>query len=539
MQFYQRVHDLTVDLVRHPSVTETPGEDALAGHIAELLKRMPVFVRHPERLELYVLPTEHDFTTRRNVIALARGAGPRTVALAGHVDVVTVANYGPLERLAFDPDALLPALIAELEAVHARDEDQERALRDLKSGAYMPGRGALDMKSGVAMGMALIERFAEADARTGNLLLILTPDEENYSHGMRSAVAQARAICSTHGLAPVLSINLDATYGDGTVQEVCMGSVGKLLPFAHVLGRPSHAGAPFDGVNATLIAAELVREVDGNPEYADADGAATGQAPGPAPVVLRSVDLKRHYDVTTPDQAFVAFNMLTGSRSPHQVLDAMQRAGEHALASVEALLRERAARANAHYGVTRGQVCLMSALIAPQDLAALESHLSNELHASNVLDAAQQISARVIAQSGLSGPAIVFGFAPVFYPLVRIPSDSSEERRVRAWVAAAAAACGVPVCFRPLFTGISDMSFLGAGGAEEGWAAWRSNAVATARWHVPEAGRHGLGAPVINIGPSGVDFHQRTERVHQLMSFETTPQLVWRVVEAALADKQP
>jgi arginine utilization protein RocB len=530
MQFYQRVHELTLSLVTHPSVTETPGEDTLADHIAALLRAMPVFARHPGRLELHVLPTGHDFTPRRNVIALVRGSGQRTVALAGHFDVVSVANYGLLEPLAFDPQALLPALIAELEAAPTRDADQEHALRDLKSGDFMPGRGALDMKSGCAMGMALLEHFAEQPRRLGNLLLILTPDEENYSHGMRSAAGQARALCERHGLTPVLSINLDASYLDRG-QDVFMGSVGKLLPFAHIIGRASHVGAPFDGVNAALIAAELVREVEGNPDYADPDGAGDPAAKL-VPVTLRAADLKRHYDVTTPEQAFVAFNMLTGSRTPDQILDALMRAGEHALDAVFSQLGARATRANASFGVNRGRVYRLSDLISRADLALLDPGV--EGRGLNALDVALHVSSRVIQSAALAGPAVVFGFAPVFYPLVRVIPESDAERQVQGWVRAAAAACEVPVNFKPVFTGISDMSFLGTSGAPGVWEAWRANAVADARWRIPETAQQGLGAPVINIGPSGFDFHQRTERVHMQMSFETAPQLVWRVIGAAL-----
>jgi arginine utilization protein RocB len=43
-----------------------------------------------------------------------------------------------------------------------------------------------------------------------------------------------------------------------------------------------------------------------------------------------------------------------------------------------------------------------------------------------------------------------------------------------------------------------------------------------------------LDVPVINIGPWGRDYHQRTERVNMPYAFEVVPELIWRVVNDLL-----
>ena len=53
--------------------------------------------------------------------------------------------------------------------------------------SFLPGRGLLDMKSGIAAGIAVVEAFAADPARRGNLLFAATPDEEDRSVGMRAA----------------------------------------------------------------------------------------------------------------------------------------------------------------------------------------------------------------------------------------------------------------------------------------------------------------------------------------------------------------
>src|SRR5690349_11774728 len=112
--WYTQVRDLTLTLVRCPSVNGTPGEREFAGYIRDVLAAHPYFQTHPEHLRLEPIPGDpHE---RANVFALVRGSGPATVVLAGHYDVVSVANYGALEPWAFDPEALLPRLRADLEA---------------------------------------------------------------------------------------------------------------------------------------------------------------------------------------------------------------------------------------------------------------------------------------------------------------------------------------------------------------------------------------------------------------------------------------
>jgi hypothetical protein len=101
-----------------------------------------------------------------------------------------------LGPLAFKPDELLAALIADLES-RPLNATEQQALDDFNSGAFLPGRGILDMKSGIAAGKAVLEAFAEEPDRSGNLLLIATPDEERGSRGMRS-LRDALAVSLAH-----------------------------------------------------------------------------------------------------------------------------------------------------------------------------------------------------------------------------------------------------------------------------------------------------------------------------------------------------
>ena len=165
----ERAKELTVRMVRAASVSESGGEQGFPDGLVELLREMPYFQAHPQ--DVWVERIENDPLGRRNVYALVRGNGAESVVLTGHYDVVDVRNYGPHVDVAFDPEALLPRLIADLEA-NARSEAEHRALADLKGGEFLPGRGALDMKSGLAAGLVALERFAALPERVGNVLFL-------------------------------------------------------------------------------------------------------------------------------------------------------------------------------------------------------------------------------------------------------------------------------------------------------------------------------------------------------------------------------
>jgi arginine utilization protein RocB len=544
--WFTLVRELTLALVRFPSVTNTPGEVAFAQYFYDLLAERPYFATNPDDLRIERAPA--DPHGRSNVFALVRGAGPETVVLTGHYDIVSTANYGDLEPYACDPEALLPSLIADL-AAGAQSAADRQALDDLQSGAFMPGRGALDMKSGLAAGTAVLDRFAALPERRGNLLLIATPDEEQTSEGMRAAAARLPALAAAWGLAPVAAINLDSTgdRSDGRDgQAIFMGSVGKLLPSVYLVGRDTHAGAPFDGVSANLLAAEVTRRIECSPELADS---AEGET-APPPVVLKQADLKQGYDVTTPAAAWCYYNLLTHSWSPSEALAKIVRVVEQALDEAMALLGARARRYAELASVDlvapswRPQTLTFAELkrralerggaVAEAALGELIERLRGDLSVDLPLYC-RQVTELLWRHSGLTGPAAVVGFASLYYPRVFVGDAPGRQARLRATAARQAEQLaqetGVSIRLRPFFPGISDMSFLGCADAPDELALVLENTPAWgSRIHFDYAGARELDLAVINVGPWGRDYHQRLERIYMPYSFGVMPELVWRIV---------
>ncbi|CAN5596374.1 M20/M25/M40 family metallo-hydrolase [soil metagenome] len=543
--WYADVHQLTLELVRIPSLTNSAGETNFAQQLADLLTTWAYFQKYSSQLRR--LPTLNDLHQRENLFALVRGATAQTIVLAGHYDVVSIENYGALQPWAYDPEALLPRLIAELEG--STQPADAQALADLRSGNFMPGRGALDMKSGLAAGLAVLRRAAlQARPLPCNLLFVATPDEEQASHGMRSAVQQLPMLAAEWGLALTAAINLDSgvDVGDGGQgQTIFMGSVGKLLPAVYVVGRETHAGAPFTGVNATLLAAAITQRIECNVALTDTVAGETS----PPPVCLKQIDLKNYYDVTTPTAAWCYYNLLAHGRSASVTLDLFATEVRAAMTEALTTLQERARQYSLQIGrsVTlpemqpifltfaqlyeqaqqRDATALAEVLAAGQREFAADPAIDLPLYCSKIFAALWQCS-------GLTGPATVVGFASVHYPAAHVGDTTATERQLRQVIARQASAVArdfaTPVTLHPFFPGISDMSFLGGNLSAEDAALVNANTPVRSVQAGGAMPLTSLNLPTVNIGPWGRDYHRRTERVYMPYSFTVVPELIWRIV---------
>src|SRR5699024_7306542 len=123
-----------------------------------------------------------------------------TVILISHYDTVPTEEYGDLEPLACKPVELT-------EAMHSvKDELDDAAREDLESGDYLFGRGTMDMKSGLALHMGLIEK-ASTEGWPVNLVRMSVADEEVSSAGMRYCVNELLELEKEYDLTYTLSLN--------------------------------------------------------------------------------------------------------------------------------------------------------------------------------------------------------------------------------------------------------------------------------------------------------------------------------------------
>jgi arginine utilization protein RocB len=533
-----RVEAIALRLTAWGSETGSVGEAAFADQLIDLLRELPYFQAHPEDLRLVA---SHGEPLTRNVVALVRGKGRRTLALAGHFDTVSIDNYHALQPLACNSWALQTALIKTLSEQQTRSEQEERALADLAGGDFLPGRGLLDMKSGLAVAIACLERFAEDPDREGNLLFLATPDEERESRGMRSLRNALPALVQDLGIEIAGAVNLDVTSDQGDGEQgraVFAGTIGKLLPFALVIGLSSHAAYPFEGISAQAIGAGILAELEGNAALSDRDTTDIS----PPPICLEAKDLREGYEVTTPERFWIAFNWLYHAMTADQLFARFHASVERGATDAVARFADQARRYNAMTGRPPATLPAMPRVLTIAAVRQIAEEVQGEdfearfaaaqeaaTRIDNPLIASRHLATFLVDAARLSGPAVVIGFAGLHYPASRLNLDRSADRAFQGAIERARLGLADDparrVTWKPCFQGISDMSFLGL--AADSSAVVSDNTPVSRLVDRPPAAA--VRFPAVNLGPWGREFHQKFERVHRPYAFGVLPDLVMAI----------
>ncbi len=528
-----RARDWAIWLTEQPSVTGSIGEQELPLRLQARIRQILAF----DSCETWLIPAPNDLLNRACFALLVPGRGAETVLLTGHFDTVTTDDYGDLTDLATQPEALREALLARLATSTSPAEALARS--DLESGEFLPGRGLLDMKAGLAAGLAAAETFALDPERQGNLLFVAVPDEEVNSVGARALAAALPGLQKEKGLNVRAAINLDCIgdIGDGsTGRAVALGSVGKLLLTALIVGLPSHASHPFQGLNAGVLAAAIATRIEWAPEL-------TGGRPGVPPVLLSLKDNKQRYDVTTPEMSFATWNVLTQGRGAAEMMAAFEQlVGEALVSFLAESTRRRAAITGQTEDAPAVPVIHTSQLIQEALGIAGGAERLNALGLElqrlglSLLDQNERLTQEAWRLTGRTGPCVILGYGSLPYPAVRISQEPGAVQFLAAIEAArhrAVDRSGESITFTSFFPGISDMSFIGeASTADLGLISANTPAWATGLRWPGEVG----GVPIVNIGPWGRDYHTPLERVHQRYAFQTLPPFLLDAVQSFLRE---
>lgn len=537
----------TKRLVRIESIVGTSGEKEIAETLHALLAALPYFQQNPSYL--VKSPTLNDEIERYNVMAFVKGTkrpSGRTVILMGHLDTVGTDDYGALKSSACEPDGLRRELM--------RQELPDDLRRQLESGDWLFGRGALDMKSGLASHLYLLQYYSERpEELAGNIVFVAECDEEDGSHGILSAIRQLLAWQEEHGFDYIAAINADFVsprYPGDPNRYIYKGTVGKLLPAFYITGAETHAGACFEGLDPNWLAAELTRELNYNPELCNA---AHGEVGAP-PVTLKQTDLKPSYDVQTGLAAYVYYNMLIYTWTPKEALSRLKRHAEIAFGRALALYAERYRAYCRMSGEPERDIPWRPRVLTYDEMnrMLLSEHgdrygqhmerFKRELLLDRTLDL-RMYSLKVVEEAWRwmkdRSPAMVLFFASLYSPRVELSGSNDKELRLIEALDEAVRSVQDryehPIRIKPFFPYISDMSFVGISDDDESIAAEAAN---NPSWNSKllvdyEAIRQ-LDVPVINIGPYGMDAHKKHERAEIRYSMFIVPNITHRVVQRLL-----
>lgn len=315
MNIKDKIMNTLLELVSVPGIAGTKSEGLTAEKTLSILEDIPYFQQHRENLNL--IKIKSDPLNRSFVSALFCSSKPskKTIILTGHLDVVDIEDYGHLKELAFNPIELKKR-IKELPL----DKD---AINDLESGDYIFGRGTADMKFGLALHIELLRELSLRDDFEGNILFLAVPGEESNSEGMLAAVPHLLELNKKYGYKYIgLFVSeccIPKEIGDET-KRIYLGTAGKVMPLFLFVGKETHVYESFSGLNPNLLATELNRLLELNPDFCDINkGNIT-----PPPTCLKQTDLKELYSVQTPLMAASYYNVLTLNLSIDELIEKLK-----------------------------------------------------------------------------------------------------------------------------------------------------------------------------------------------------------------------
>lgn len=522
--------EILYELVGVRSDTGSAYEQALGEKIHELIAQNDYFKAHPDDFGMEYFD---DFLNRPVVWAYRQGKTNKTVLLSGHYDAVEIESYGNLKPYATQPDELKAKLCrTELEKAGVHDED---LFRDIEDENWMFGRGCADMKGGLAAAMEILfdDAYFESEKPECSLLFVAVHDEENISAGMRFAMPLVHRLQKKYALDFKLCLIGEPQVNDPALSDhvnMYAGGAGKVLPMILARGQLSHSAQALEGLNASYMISEIVREIEMNTDYISKDYGICVQPP----TVLMQRDLKPAYDVSLVEYAVAAINVLfLESISPEALMDQVEISCKKAMEAVS-LRYKKAFEVSASLGAVAPElfkgfapkVMRLGALIElvkekeddfEKTQMAVNQELSGKINKGELTlqQASVSYMQNLMDRSGLREPVVVIGIAPPYYPAVtsmRLPDGIAYIEKIYA---AAAASVGLSGSVEPYFAGMGDISYMMCSDAKAQNRLMQNLTLPKSVYDIPFEDIEALSMPSFWMGPRSKAIHQWTERVYK------------------------
>lgn len=541
----QKVELLTKTLVKIESVNGTEGEEKLAEFVKELLQTFPYFIENPHHLWVQSVP--QDPVNRKNIFAFVKGKkqSAKTIVYHAHLDTVGIDDYGHLKHIAYDADELKTYFMIQQKGAEVQ--------ADAASGDWLFGRGALDMKSGIAVHLVntlyFTERIKELE---GNVLLVINGDEESEHRGILAAVKELKRVKAEYQLDYVTAINNDfiaPLYEGDQTRYLYTGTAGKVLPCFYIHGRTVHVGDTLLGIDPNVIASELTRSIHNNMSLAEE---LEGEMILP-PTCLYQRDGKDAYNVQTAVYTHLYFNYFMYEKKINEVTNELLKVARQACKEVEHRLAHayedfcrRAQLPNRTLSFEVEVVTLHQYLLDLQ-IQGIDprSHIEQTLIKYESLEARMKAFKLVEALQALDAshkPRVILFYAPPYLPHnhVDVSTEKGHElvNVIHACVEKFTSETNEKFEVRKFFPYLSDGSFLSFSETQEEIQSFTRNFPG---WEfdqtIPFQEIKDLDIPSINLGVYGKDGHKWTERVYKPYSFKILPQFIQHVTTELLKTK--
>ena len=404
------------------------------------------------------------------------------------------------------------------------------------------------MKSGDANVIGIME-YISKDIKNfeGNIVFAAVCDEEGNSMGMLTFVPELIRLKEKFGFDYQAMLDPDyiapAYPGDPNVYQY-IGTVGKLMPTFYIVGKETHVGESFSGLDPNQIAAEITRRVNLNPEFSDV---VEGEVTLP-PITLKQRDLKPEYSVQIASKAILFFNYATHSSTPADVMNKMVKTGQECFENVVTALNERYEKfchmSGREYKALPWKARTMSfdSLVSEvrkevgDKLDDMIRSYAGEIMKDSRYDARDKTMKVVEYVHSLwsdKNPVLVVYLTPPYYPHIYVEGTRPKEKALIDAVnyAVTTTSSDYKLMQKKFLPCISDLSYTAAPKEPEAIDALRQNMPGFGViYDLPIEEMQALDLPVADIGSYGKDAHQFTERVETVYSYEVLPEILYKTM---------
>jgi arginine utilization protein RocB len=427
---------------------------------------------------------------------------------------------------------------------------------DLKSDAWIFGRGTGDMKAGAAAQCVLLAEYSEQSDFKGNILLLSVPDEENLSEGMRGSLSLLADLKSKYKLDYKIMINSEPhSKEQGNKGTFHVGSAGKLLAVIYIRGKKSHIGHIYQGFNPVLLLSEIVLQTELNTDYCDV---VRGEvSPPPSWSYMR--DNKEVYDASIPGSAGGYLSLISLNKTPAELLRQLKATCEYSVGLVLDKIRQSHAAYNRKLGRPEPDPAWQVHVKTFSELyrqalndsgqafteayaGGLESIIADiRRQHLNSPEATLKIVEMTLSHVSDLSPTVVIALSPPYYPSVHNDEFQDLPDRVDSLtdylIGIAKNRWQEAYHKKNYLMGLTDLSYAALQNSEgivpvigPNMPLWQKT------YDLPFAGMEALSVPVINIGPWGKGLHKFTERVFKADLVERTPALLECAIDYLLGE---
>ena len=266
---------LTKWLVSIPSVAHAKGPSLINQAIYEGLREFPYFKNHQNHLTLIAhddgsysqadLARPH---SKSSVVALVKSLEEvsDTLVLLCDTDTSSPYHYGMFKGSSTSCDDLALKLrqLAEQGALSSKIEHL------LKNDNALFGLGILESKCATGAMIAVLKELSDNYVHLNlNILFVCTCESSLQHRGIKQCIPFINKLCEDENLKLRLAVNAKPntpTSRSDRNLHLYSGSYGKIEPSFYIIGHSATAFRPYEGFSASIIASELIRELELNPK---------------------------------------------------------------------------------------------------------------------------------------------------------------------------------------------------------------------------------------------------------------------------------